>query len=46
MLGAIVGDIVGSVYEWDNIEAQALFALKGRLRRREAGGENRRRNHF
>lgn len=26
MLGAIVGDIVGSVYEWDNIKTK-VFSL-------------------
>ncbi|EFO54870.1 ADP-ribosylation/Crystallin J1 [Streptococcus infantis SK1302] len=25
MLGAIVGDIVGSVYEWDNIKTKNFF---------------------
>ena len=31
MLGAIIGDIVGSVYEWDNIKTKdfPLFSEKG-----------------
>ena len=26
MLGAIVGDVVGSVYEWNNIKTNAAFS--------------------
>ena len=29
MLGAIVGDIVGSVYEWNNIKTKDLGIIQG-----------------
>ena len=31
MLGAIVGDIVGSVYEWNNIKTKDLSFILERL---------------
>ena len=31
MLGAIIGDIVGSVYEWNNIKTKDLSVLLERL---------------
>ena len=30
MLGAIIGDIVGSVYEWNNIKNKGTFLYYGK----------------
>lgn len=33
MYGAIIGDIVGSVYEWGRIQTKAFPLMRGTLRR-------------
>ena len=48
MLGAIVGDIVGSVYEWHNIKTKdfPLQMLKSIIRPLPAGTQEIVLNHF